>query len=82
MGMDGEAEQRRRARVATWTGHVYRGPAVFAAMEADDLAEWAAMTPGDRLALGWALSLAQEGIDDDAEVPARLPRSHYRVERR
>lgn len=80
--MAGGAEDRRRARQATWTSRVYRGPNVHGAIEADDLAEWAAMSPGERMALAWALSLAQEGLDDDPEVPARLPRSAYRVERR
>jgi hypothetical protein len=76
-----DAEARRRARAAGWTSQVYRGPDVHAAMEADDLAEWAAMTPLERLELTWELSLAQEGIHDDPAT-ARLPRSAYRVERR
>ncbi len=75
------AEARRRARASTWTSRVYRGPDVHRAMEDDDLAEWAAMTPVERLALTWQLSLEQEGIKDDP-ASARLPRSAYRVERR
>jgi hypothetical protein len=74
------AEARRLAR-ATWTSRVYRGSDVHAVMEADDLAEWAAMAPIERLALTWELSLEQEGIKDDP-ASARLPRSAYRVERR
>jgi hypothetical protein len=74
------ADARRRARAA-WTSRVYRGPGVHEAMEADDLAEWASMSPLARLALTWELSLAQEGITDDP-ASARLPRSSYRVERR
>jgi len=76
-----DAQTRRQARAASWTSQVYRGPDVYAAMEADDLAEWAAMSPLARLALTWELSLEQEGITDDA-ASARLPRSAYRVERR
>ena len=73
--------EARRARRGEWTSRVYRGPDVHAAMEADDLAEWAAMAPLDRLALVWQLSLEQEAILDDP-ASARLPRSAYRVERR
>jgi len=51
-------------------------------MEADDLAEWASLSPVDRFALAWALSLQQEGLAHDADVSARLPRSRYRVEPR
>ncbi len=80
--MNSDSELRRLARQATWTARVYRGPDVHAQIEADDLAEWAAMDPGARLALGWSLSLEQEGISDDANAPARLPRSAYRVEPR
>jgi hypothetical protein len=76
-----DAEARRRARASTWTSRVYGGADVHAAMEDDDLAEWAAMTPLERLALVWELSLEQEGIQDDP-ASARLPRSAYRVERR
>jgi hypothetical protein len=75
-----DAEARRRAR-STWTSRVYRGPAVHDAMERDDLADWAAMAPLERLALTWALSLEQEGIKDDP-ASARLPRSAYGIERR
>jgi len=76
-----DAETRRAARAASWTSRVYRGPDVYEAMEAEDLAEWASMSPIARLALTWELSLEQEGITDDA-ASARLPRSAYRVERR
>jgi hypothetical protein len=75
-----DAQSRRSARAATWTSKVYREPDVHDAMEADDLAEWAAMSPLERLALTWELSLQQEGITDDP-ASARLPRSAYRVER-
>jgi hypothetical protein len=80
--MDGDSNRRRLARQATWTARVYRGPDVHAQMEADDLAEWAAMDPTARLALAWSLSLEQEGISHDADTPARLARSAYRVEPR
>jgi hypothetical protein len=76
-----DADARRLARSATWTAHVYRASNVHDAMEADDLAEWAAMSPLERLALMWELSLQQEGIMDDP-ASARLPRSAYRLERR
>jgi hypothetical protein len=76
-----DADVRRRARAATWTSRVYRGPDVHAEMEADDLAEWASLSPAERMALTWQLSLEQEGITDDP-ASARLPRSAYRVERR
>jgi hypothetical protein len=69
-------------RQATWTSKVYRRGDVHAAMESDDLDEWAAMDPVDRLALTWELSLEHFGGDDDGSVLARLPRSAYRVERR
>lgn len=75
------AEERRAARSA-WAVKVFQGKDVLAEIEADALAEWAAMTPEERLALGWQLSLEQGGdIDVDAVEP-RLPRSAYRVERR
>jgi hypothetical protein len=76
-----DAEARRLVRAATWSTRVYRGD-VHAAMEADDLTEWASLSPVDRFALTWALSLEQEGLAHDADVPARLPRSRYRVEPR
>jgi hypothetical protein len=44
-------EQRRAQRQRTWTSQVYRGPDALSAMEADDLAEWAALSPAERLAL-------------------------------
>lgn len=78
---DADADARRRARAATWSSQVYRGDDVHRAMEDDDLAEWAAMEPAERLWLAWELSLEQEGITDDP-ASARLPRSAYRLERR
>lgn len=74
--------QSRRAQRATWSAKVYRGANVLAEMEADALAEWAAMTPNERLALAWILSVAEGGIPDDDAFSARLPRSSYRVEPR
>jgi len=79
--VDPDAKARRLARAATWSSSVYRTNA-HASIEADDLAEWASLSPADRFALAWALSLEQEGLARDAAVPARLPRSHYRVEPR
>jgi hypothetical protein len=76
---DSEARRQRRQ---TWTAKVYRGPGVHAAIEADDLAEWAQMDAVERLALTWALSLEQFGGTDDGALLRRLPRSAYRVERR
>jgi hypothetical protein len=77
------ADERRKRRAATWTSQVYRGDNVHRRIEDDDLAEWAAMAPVDRLALAFALSFAQSaGGLDEAQVSARLPRSAFRVERR
>ena len=75
------AESRRAARTA-WTSLVFRGADVHAAIEADAFAEWSAMTPLERLALSWQLSLEQYGADDGTTVEPRLPRSAYRIERR
>jgi hypothetical protein len=81
-----DAESRRRLRATTWSAHVYRSGDVHARMEADDLTEWAGLSPRDRLAQAWTLSLeqvrAQEGVADDRVVSGRLPRSAYRVEPR
>ena len=74
--------ERRAQRRRTWTAQLYTGPDALAAMERDDLAEWAAMSPVDRLALTWQLSLEQYGGDDVDALEPRLPRSAYRVERR
>jgi hypothetical protein len=80
--MADDASARAVHRRTTWTSKVYRGPDVHGEMERDDLDEWAAMDPIDRLALTWALSLEQFGGADDGSLLSRLPRSAYRVERR
>jgi len=51
-------------------------------MEEDSILEWASMAPLDRMALVWELSLEQYGVADEASMEPRLPRSHYRLERR
>jgi len=75
------AEERRRKRRA-WSARVFSGEGVHEDMEADALAEWAAMSATERLALAWELSLEQYGGDHDGSLQPRLPRSAYRVERR
>lgn len=61
---------------------MFRGPGANDAIAEDARREWAAMSPVDRLALTWELSLEQYGAADDATMEPRLPRSAYRVERR
>jgi hypothetical protein len=61
---------------------MFRGPYAAKEMEADALAEWAAMDPCERLALTWQLSLEQYGGVDERAVEPRLPRSAYSLERR
>lgn len=75
-----DAAERRRMR-AGWSSRVFRGD-VHRPLEDDADAEWAALSPTDRLALVWELSLEQYGGPDDSKVEPRLPRSAYRVERR
>jgi hypothetical protein len=75
------AEQRRKQRAETWSAQVYRGDHVHERIENEDLDEWSRMAPVDRLALTFALSFAQGGVDEP-EISARLPRSSWRVERR
>ena len=78
------ADDRRRAR-AGWSSRVFRAGTALGALEAlenDALDEWAALSPTERLALAWELSLAEYGGDHAASVEPRLPRSAYRVERR
>ena len=77
-----DAAERRRKRGVEWHARVFRGDDVHAEMEQDALDEWAAMTPVDRLALVWELSLAQYGGADAQSMEPRLPRSAYRIERR
>lgn len=77
-----DAAERRRRREATWTSRVFREGDVHEAMERDAEAEWSSMSPIERLALTWELSLEQYGGTDGDSVEPRLPRSAYRVERR
>ena len=57
-----------------------RGQDVHEELEEEALREWSAMTPIDRLALTWELSLEDYGVADDTTMEPRLPRSAYRVE--
>lgn len=75
-----DAGERRRKREATWSSRVFRGIDALDEMNRDAFAEWQRMSPLDRLALTWSLSVEQYG-DADEPVERRLPRSAYRVER-
>jgi hypothetical protein len=78
-----DATERRRKREETWTARTFRGGDIHEALESDAEAEWARMSPVERLALSWQLSLEQYGGETDGEaMEPRLPRSAYRVERR
>lgn len=77
-----DAAARRNKRAADWRTEVFRGPDVLGQLENDALEEWAAMSPEERAALAWQLSIDQYGGEDDRAMESRLPRSAYRVERR
>ena len=76
-----DASERKRRREATWSSHVFRGSDALDDMERDAFEEWQRLSPLDRLALTWSLSVEQYGGADEP-VERRLPRSAYRVERR
>lgn len=77
-----DAAERKRRRAADWSSQVFRGPGTLDALDADAETEWAKLTPAQRLALTWSLSLEQYGGADGTTMEPRLPRSAYRVERR
>jgi hypothetical protein len=79
--MSDAADERRKKR-AGWRTEVFRGPDALARLEDDALEEWAALSPEERAALAWQLSVEQSGGEDERAVESRLPRSAYRVERR
>lgn len=73
MSADDEAA-RRRAR-AEWPVRKFR----LGEPEADDVAH---LTPAERLAMVWPLTLAAWAFKNDPDAPDRLPRDVIRVVRR